>query len=268
MIRGIKMQRQSLNTLAGILAGIVVGMGIQVALAWNAPTVAPPDPNGVSGPITTGGAGQFKTGSLGIGTSYAPVQSLEVGGNAVFNGILFGAGADTTYGALTVRGTKNGWSGLNFRQASGANTGTLMMHPSYSGFFNAADNDWRWYVTDIGESWQKGGSTLYGALRTYAGNDWSVVSLAGGGVANASPQSYIGSAYVNDVYLRSVGKWASQMGGAPAFTSCQTIGGAAQGTWYSDGAAPQCPAGWTMNGIQTWGGCSGGVCGSNIICCH
>jgi hypothetical protein len=51
------------------------------------------------------------------------------------------------------------------------------------------------------------------------------------------------------------------------FSSCITVGGAAQGAWYSDGAMPTCPAGYTMNGIQTWGGCSGGVCGSNIVCC-
>ncbi|MGZ6439261.1 MAG: PulJ/GspJ family protein [Pseudobdellovibrionaceae bacterium] len=58
------------------------------------------------------------------------------------------------------------------------------------------------------------------------------------------------------------------MGGAGAHINCITVGGASQGIWYSDGANPTCPAGYTMNGIQTWGGCSGGVCGSNIICCQ
>lgn len=41
--------------------------------------------------------------------------------------------------------------------------------------------------------------------------DWGVVLRNGAGADNAQPQSGVGSAYVNDVYIRSIGKWASQL---------------------------------------------------------
>lgn len=56
------------------------------------------------------------------------------------------------------------------------------------------------------------GLVTYGR-NTTAGNDWGVVSLDASGYANSNPTSVIGSQNVNDVYLRSVGKWASQMDG-------------------------------------------------------
>lgn len=76
------------------------------------------------------------------GTLYS--NSLSVAGT------LFASGAATTYGALTIQGAKNSYSGLNFKDASGNNNGTLMMNASYSGFYNAADAGWRWYVDNSG----------------------------------------------------------------------------------------------------------------------
>jgi hypothetical protein len=42
---------------------------------------------------------------------------------------------------------------------------------------------------------------------------WSVISRNGAGNDNASPTDAAGSIYINDAYFRSVGKWASQLGG-------------------------------------------------------
>jgi hypothetical protein len=53
-------------------------------------------------------------------------------------------GSSATYGAVTVRGEKNGWAGLNFKDSAGANCNTLMARSSdgYGGIYNRADNGW------------------------------------------------------------------------------------------------------------------------------
>lgn len=143
-----------LNTLKTITLAALFSLGLSYVHAWTAPTATPPGGN-VSAPINVGATAQTKAGDLtiqgnvGIGVS-TPAQKLDVLGSAQITGTIFGGGAQTTYGATTIRGNKNGWSGINFATASGANSGTLMMHPSYSGFYNATDNNWRMYVTDGG----------------------------------------------------------------------------------------------------------------------
>ncbi len=83
-----------------ISLGLILGISIQFAKAWTNPTSTPPGGN-VSGPITTSGVGQYKTGKLGVNMSSVPVSyalqvnedvgvggSLYTSGNAYFNGYL------------------------------------------------------------------------------------------------------------------------------------------------------------------------------------
>ena len=44
--------------------------------------------------------------------------------------------------------------------------------------------------------------------------DYALVARNGDGLNNSAAKSPVGSLFVNDVYLRSAGKWASEMGGA------------------------------------------------------
>lgn len=81
---------------------------------------------------------------------------VDSAGTLSLPGIIVANGSNSTYGALTIQGAKNGWSGINFKDAGGNNAGTLMMSPNYSGFFNAADSGWRWYVDNTGNSYQTG----------------------------------------------------------------------------------------------------------------
>jgi hypothetical protein len=84
------------------------------------------------------------TGADNLG-NHTATQALNMGTNNIL-----ASGANSTYGALTIQGEKNTWSGVNFKNSGGANSGTLMMTPSYSGFYNSTDSGWRMYVTDGG----------------------------------------------------------------------------------------------------------------------
>ncbi|MBI5742351.1 MAG: tail fiber domain-containing protein, partial [Candidatus Niyogibacteria bacterium] len=85
------------------------------------------------------------SGYVGIGA--APSYKLDVAGDMRTTGQLYGAGAASTYGALSVNGTKGGYSGINFRSGT-TNYGTLMVDPTYVGMYNNTDNGWDWYWTN------------------------------------------------------------------------------------------------------------------------
>jgi hypothetical protein len=56
------------------------------------------------------------------------------------------------------------------------------------------------------------GLTTYGTNIT-AGNTWSNVALDASGAPYTNPRDAVASQYVNDIYVRSVGKWLSQIEG-------------------------------------------------------
>jgi len=130
---------------------------IQSLFAWTNPTLSPPLTN-ISPAINEGTTTQVKDGSLGItGNLTAPIlydsnntgYYIDPAGTSVLNsttlnGKINSAGAESTYGSLTINGTKNGWAGINFKSGS-TNYGTLMVHPDYQGFYNNGDSGWDWY---------------------------------------------------------------------------------------------------------------------------
>lgn len=81
-------------------------------------------------------------------------------------------------------------------------------------------------------------------------DDWGLVLRNGAAADNAAPQNGVGSAYVNDIYIRAVGKWASQLS-SDSGTLC---GGATylNGVGWYNGAScrgvdlPGCPAGYYL----------------------
>lgn len=205
------MTNQIFSAIKVTTLALILSFGISSVYAWIAPTATPPSGN-VSAPINTSATAQTKTGGLTVGSITAPSHcigascltawptggvtppvgssfidtsataqtktgGLTVGGLTLPAGsTVNGGGAVSTYGATTVQGAKTGWSGINFRNAAGTtNYGTLMMHPSYSGFFNAADNNWRWYVTDGGNSYS------FGDVCGIVSGVWKCLSAAGGG---------------------------------------------------------------------------------------
>lgn len=100
--------------------GLVLGLGLQFAQAWVAPTDAPPAGN-VAGPITTGPNDQVKDGGLGITTNLvvggsAQISSLancaSLGTDAMGN-IICGGGGSPALSVLNPGDTvlTNTWSG-------------------------------------------------------------------------------------------------------------------------------------------------------------
>ncbi len=108
--------KATLYILGGVTAGVIVSMGMQVALAtWNGPTGIPPS-NNTNGPITDSPISQYKRGQLGVNTSIAPTLSglgLSVGGNMIIGGKIYSASTiDTDSGSTVV--TKDYLKNLNF----------------------------------------------------------------------------------------------------------------------------------------------------------
>ncbi|MFA5099044.1 MAG: hypothetical protein WC461_02400 [Candidatus Paceibacterota bacterium] len=82
-------------------------------------------------------------GKIGIGV-VSPSYKLDVAGDIRSAGQIYGNGAASTYGGISINGVKGGYSGINFRSGT-TNYGTLMVHPDTQGFFNDTDNGWDWY---------------------------------------------------------------------------------------------------------------------------
>ena len=147
---------------------LFLSLGVSYAFAWTGPTSAPPGTN-TPAPLNVGATSQVKVGDLGV--SALTAASTTVSGNMTAGSITSSGdvkisgsgkittnGSNSTYGAVTVQGSKNTWSGINFKDVNGTNSGTLMMNPSGSGFFNQADNNWRLYVDEGGNLAGPGGA--------------------------------------------------------------------------------------------------------------
>ncbi len=117
----------------------------------------------------------WPTGGDNLG-NHTATQALNMGTNNIIGG-----GANSWWGALTIQGSKNSMSGLNFKDAVGANSGTLAMGPLFSAIYNSADNGFRWYVDDVGNTIQNGNLSASGLsvgrlLYPYTSNSFAIVS--------------------------------------------------------------------------------------------
>jgi len=70
-----------------IVLGVILGTGLQFAQAWTEPTLAPPGGN-VPGPLTVGGDGQTKEGSLALNTNGVAENALLIPSGKVGIGMI------------------------------------------------------------------------------------------------------------------------------------------------------------------------------------
>ncbi|MDD4977781.1 MAG: type II secretion system protein [Gallionella sp.] len=109
-------------------------------------------------------SGNIQTNSMTSGTisnsGNITTDTLTATTSATITGGLLNAGgSQSNYGAITIKGSRGIWSGINFKDSAGANAGTLMMSTTHSGFYNSTDNAWRLYVDNAGNSWQPGNAS-------------------------------------------------------------------------------------------------------------
>lgn len=111
--------------------------------------------SGVDSDIITPAGEHFSImsgGNIGIKTTN-PAYDLDVNGVVRMNKLV-GIGADNSYGTISFKGTKNGFAGINFRNASDLNLGSFLLTTQYGGVFNSADTAWVWRfnngVLDVG----------------------------------------------------------------------------------------------------------------------
>lgn len=206
---------------AGVIISLSVIIGVLAVHAWTGPTGTAPA-NNVAAPINVSSVAQVKSGTFTAG-------GLITSGNITVpaSGKIIAGGSETIYGALNIEGSKSGWSGISFKTLLGSNAGTLMMHPSYSGFFKASDTGWRWYVDESGNTLQDGdissGRDIYAARNIDADGD----------ICNGSGQC-----------LSSASGGTS---GSLCGFSIEQLGATTWSTAYCNGFAPSssCPSGYT-----------------------
>jgi hypothetical protein len=174
---------------------MILFFAVQFIYAWTGPNLPPPQDNTPT-PINVSSTAQTKTGQLTVGGLNLPAGAVITGGGSV-----------GTYGATSVYGEKSGWSGIDFRNNNGNSAGTLMMHGSYSGFYNSANNNWRWYATEGGNTYQPG---YVQASDVYAGGRWMSSIVSDTGVRSVTMNCY--SAYTGcpyNGYLSGYGHYCS-----------------------------------------------------------
>ena len=169
---------------------------------------------------------------------------VDSSGNLSLPGMIYTSGASSTYGAITMQGDKNGYSGINFKDKLGNNAGTLMMSPSYSGFFNAADGAWRWYVDNSGNSVQSGNAAA-GTLQVNTAVAEGSACSPDGKIAKSSTTSGL-------ILSCQSGVWKKSSGTAGTIGS---VVGISWGTWYCLGTpafvhARKRSAGATLQGVR------------------
>lgn len=204
-------------------------------------------------------------------------------GTLTLPGIIVAQGSNSSYGAITIQGAKNGYSGINFKDAGGNNVGTLMMSPTYAGFFNSADGAWHWYVDSSGNSVQAGQAQMGTAYLT------TVVTIN----TACSPNGRVARDANGLLLSCQSGLWAKAQGGGDLGTwsfniatygtpqigqgiydsSSSTFSGT---TWYnttgggrngqvSCSNSPYCVYYYTADG---GGACTYAWCGAGIGCDH
>ncbi len=209
------MNKHTAYAIIGLMVGVFATAGIQLLLAWTGPASTPPNGN-VAAPLNVSGTAQVKAGGLGLGTGGVAnylgwPSALEVNGQvkaARFydddpNYFLDGNSSSRlnyvefnnthSYGYANAGGSMSAGGNMNAQQFVDTNNGNYYSDPNgTSNLYNIQSNNWAAFNTgNVG--WAAG---MYGP----------------GYSQNAQPQNPSGSIYANDVYLRSVGKYASQQG--------------------------------------------------------
>ena len=164
-----------------------------------------------------------------VGTVSAAKVTVPGGNNLqVGNSYYYGDGANSAI-------RQNGSLYLQHMDGSAADIASVGNITS-TGSVSAAGN-----ITAAGSVNAYGSFVSYNGIIYGVSNNWGMQLLNAGWGGNGAPQSAVGSANVNDIYIRSIGKWASQLGsGGINYGICTSI------SWGGGGGT--CPANYVFVG--------------------
>jgi hypothetical protein len=123
-----------------------------------------------AGTITAALNGNASTATSATSATTATTATNQSGGTVSATSISTSGttitctgGSSAAYGAVTIRGEKSTWAGINFRDSSGVNCGTLMTRSSdgYAGWYNKADNNWLFQLDGSGNFTATANVTAY-----------------------------------------------------------------------------------------------------------
>jgi len=127
--------------------------------------------NQITASASTGAVTLSLPATINVNTSGAVTASA-----LTFNGTqILTNGSASTYGATSIRGSKNSWSGISFYDSSNVLCNTLMARSSdgYGGIFNKADSGWLLQWDGSGNFTASANVTAYSDERLK--KDWSPI---------------------------------------------------------------------------------------------
>lgn len=229
--------------------------------------------------------------ALNTSNNFVLPQHLQVAGNANISGSASISGNASISGSSSVGGAVNHYSTTNLHGATTTHSSLNANAGINVGSGQTISNPGTMHIEAAGnlylKPWAGGGQVVVGGgggngnlhatgrvtangshALTGQSYDWAVMARDGGGGLNYAPKSSSGSMHVNDIYVRSAGKWASDMAsGVP--TSCTTFNSGLPAPGPGSGHyTVQCPTGWIMKGMSYgfWGGYMDWP--TAVVCCQ
>lgn len=174
-----KISTLSIISIGIVIGSLVIGLGVNIAIAeWASPTVSPPGGE-IAAPINISSVNQYKAGGLQLGGTTGPGSfKLDVQGNAEITGRLeikgnirptAGTGTQTlgniNYNWYQLWLNQGGYSGIVFKTTAGGNAAAFQYDQTSPGKFKfLRDTTELMTLSDVGELWAKGSAIIGGGL--------------------------------------------------------------------------------------------------------
>jgi len=190
-------------------------------------------------------------GNASVGGNLSVSGSAVISGSASVSGNVSVAGSANLYGATTTHSSLNANAGINVGSGQTINNAgrmhieageNLYLKPwSAGGQVIVGGGGGSGDLTATGQIMANGSQAITGRS-----NDWAFMARDAGGSINYAAKNSAGSMHVNDIYIRSAGKWASDLGGG--YSEFYVTNGLFY--WQAGTKDPLCAAGWTQ--VATW----------------
>ena len=259
MVGGLKMGANDITGVRNVTtSGTVSAASVTASSTVSAPTVSATNVsasgnvsgNGVYGNYVQANGDMYATRNVTGGQDVWAARNIgannmmysngaQVWGNSAVNGQAYSGSVYTGTATVTENLNMNSDRTISNWGRQHINAGeNLYLQP------------WSGGTTNVGGGGGSGQLNVYGNIAGH-NNWWSMITRDGWGGDNVSPQSAAGSLYVNDIYVRSAGRWASQI----ANNGALKFGGMYESQWYNPGGGwRQGPGCWGANPVT--GGCS------------